>query len=573
MSPPQCVNFLKPTHVAPTPVQFHETPDPLRSMNSRASFYSDLGSPISIESYGDLSPIPPSPPSDRDSDCEYGIIRRNISVGPVPTPRGSTEENSLSGRSDRNPHMAIYYENDEEDRFMFGIDGESDASGFQLGCVMSPIRTTHVDPSNKIHSLTEEEDPSMRFNVDRTWKSGQIDPPARTANSAMHQFFVILEMFAVRCAFDHLRRATNNDADAVCSLESSSSSSLRFERKRPMPLPGHRSQHNNAMNPYSGRSRLIHSTCGDRSRNRDLVVHRRVLEKVLRSWRDITVTAIKLRQKYLLMMIVNRWKLFADECIDLRQKMYAALLHWANVRMKRSFAVIKLHSKRSKEEKRQRTRKLVGLSNERDASCIDATLRFDTPSVLKNNFLNEYRGPAVPSVSHPDYRFSLPRNWIGNIRSPLLQSGSISTLTSMRQSYPTVQRDFCAQTTQTLRPSTFASTNCHSVAMPSSFLSNDRHAFVMAGSRQRFTYGIGQPKSENLFLPNSQASVLGPNLQKHAAAPFFFGQVGSSVRSIKDYHQERFLTASVLDEMISMVEHRHLTAAAGAFFHHYNYRV
>lgn len=537
------------------------------SMNSRASFYSDPGSPMSIESYGDLSAIPPSPPSDRDSDCEYGIIRRNISVGPVPTPRGSTEENSLSGRSDRNPHMAIYYENDEEDRFMFLIDGESDASGeIQLGCVISPIRTTHVDPSNKTDSFTEEEDPSMRFNVDRTWKSEQIDPPAINANSAMHQFFVILEMFAVRCAFDHLRRATDNDEDAVCSLETSSSSSLRFERKRPIPLPGHRSPLNTAMNPYSGRSRLIHSTCGDRSRNQALVVHRRVLEKVLRSWRDITITALKLRQKYFLMMIVNRWKLFADECIDLRQKMYTALLHWANTRMKRSFAVIKLHSKRSKEEKRQRTRKLVGLSNERDAFCNDATLRFDT-SDLKNNFLNEYRVPAVPSVSHPDYRFSLPRNWIGNIRSPLLQSGSISTLTSMRQSYPTLQRDFCAQTAQTLRPPTFASTNCHSVVMPSSFLSNDRHASVMAGSRQRFTYGIGQPKSGNLFLPNSQASLL-ENLPQ-----FFFGQVGSSVRSIKDYHQERFLTASVLDEMISMVEHRHLAAAAGAFFHRNNYRV
>jgi len=214
------------------------------------------------------------------------------------------------------------------------------------------------------------------------------------------------------------------------------------------------------------------------------------------------------------------------------------------------------------------------LSNERDASCIDASLRFDIPSDLKSIFFNEYRGPAVPSVSHPDYHFSLPRNWFGNIRSPLLQSGSISTLTSsMRQSYPTLQRDFRAQTAHTLRPPTFASTNCYSVVMPSSCLSNDRHASVMAGSRQRFTYGIGQPKSGNLFLPNSQASVLGPNQQKHADAPFCFGQVGSSVRSLKDYHQERFLTASIIDEMISMVEHRHLTATARAFYHHNNYRV
>jgi hypothetical protein len=512
--------------------------NPSRSMCSRASFYSDLGSPMSIESCGDLSVIPPPPPSDRDSDCDDGIIRCNISVGPVPTSRGSKEENSLSGS----------YTDEDESYASYEI---------QLDCVMSPIRTTHVDPSNITDTLTKKEDPLMRSNIDRTWKSERIDPPAR---NAMHQFFAILDMFAVRCAFDHMRRATNNDEESVCSLETSSSSTLRFEGKRTIPLPGHRSPLHTVRNPYSGRSRLIHSTYLPPYNAQVLVVHRRVLENVLRCWRDITVTALKLRQKYFLMIIVNRWKLYADECIDLRQKMYSALLHWANVRMKRSLAVLKLHSTRSKEEKRlatllQRTTKLVGLSNGRDASCIDASLRF--------------------SVSHPDYRFALPTNWFDNIRSPLLQSRSISALTSsMRQSYPTLQRDFHAQKAQTLRPPTFASTNCYSVVMPSSFLSNDRHASVMAGSRQRFTqHGIGQPKSGDLFLHNSQASVLGPNRQKHAAAPSCFGQVGSSVKGIKDYHHERFLIASVLDEMISMVEHRNLTAAAGAFFYHNNYRV
>jgi hypothetical protein len=531
---------------------------------------------MSIESYGDLSAIPPPPPSyDGDSDNEKN--RCNISVGPC----GSKEENSLSDRSDSKSQRDVYYEDDEEDRFMFGcsydehvlgIDGDSDASGeIQLDCVMSPIWTTTVDPSNKTYSFPKKEDPLMHSNIDRPWRTSErIDPPARNteANGAMHQcfvFFGILEIFALRCAFDHLRQG-----------------SLETERKPPITFPGYRSPLH-VMNPHSGRSQRVHSTytLTYQRRNQALLVHRRVLEKVLRSWQVITVTALKLRQNFFLMMIVNRWKLYADECLDLRQKRYTALIHWAKVRCKKSFAVLKLHAKQSKDEKRlatvlQRKSILVGLSNARDASCIDASLRLGTTSDPRSKFLNEYRGPAVPSVpkaapkGHPDHRVSLARNWFDNNRSPFLQSGPISTLTSsMRRSSPSLLRDFRAQTAQTLRPPKFAFTNYCSVGMPSPFLtssdSNNRQASVIAGSSQRFTHRIGQPKPGILFLRNTQ----GPTQQ---AAPSCFGKVQSSARSMKDYYHERFLIASVLDDMISMIEHRHMSAAAGASFRHNNHR-
>ena len=80
-----------------------------------------------------------------------------------------------------------------------------------------------------------------------------------------------------------------------------------------------------------------------------MIVHRRILGKSLHSWREATRASLDLRQKYFLMMIFNRWKYYTDECIDLRQMRYVALIHWAAVKCKKSFAALKLNAKQNKE--------------------------------------------------------------------------------------------------------------------------------------------------------------------------------------------------------------------------------
>jgi hypothetical protein len=548
--------------------------------NARAYCDSDLGSPVlSVESYGDLSDIYPPPSSNGyDSDCDDGDVHCNISDDDsnidcfeLVEPRcGSSEEKSLyDDSSDSNPQRARLYDDCSYDKYVLCEDDESDASGeIQLDCGMSvdpslssrlcqlmkeseelppppPLNERmHIDPSNKSDRV-HFKDPLIRF---RYWKSERIDPPEQNAaaNSSMHQFFVILEIFALRCAFDHLRQANNNAKEEVapCAIE-----------------------------------RLDCNV--DQRRNQGLLVRRRVLEKALQSWRGITATSMKLRQKYFLMMIVNRWRIYVDECIDLRQKRYAALLHWATVRFKKSFAVLKSHAKQSKEEKKF---KYVGLRNEKEISGIGHSLRLVTPAMLHSkskysSISSSGRNSAgsdhwlrassvhransdapVPSVSMavpkslPDYRISSSGNWLDDTRSAFLQCRSKQLSPSF------LQTDFHAQTAQLPRP-TIASTK-YSVGMPSPFLSslvsNDRHAYVMAGSRQRFggnsmvlDHGIDQPTSWHF------SSVLGPTSQhRRAAAQFLFCQVGS--------YQERFITASVLDGMISIVERRHSTDAARA---------
>lgn len=82
---------------------------------------------------------------------------------------------------------------------------------------------------------------------------------------------------------------------------------------------------------------------------RALMVHRRILEKSLHSWREVTKAALEFRQKYFLMMIFNRWKCYTDECIDLRQMRYIALIHWASVKCKKTFVALKINATRNKE--------------------------------------------------------------------------------------------------------------------------------------------------------------------------------------------------------------------------------
>jgi hypothetical protein len=457
-------------------------------MNSRACFDSDSGSPVSIESYGHLSDILPSPLSKRcESDRNDGKIRRKVinddssfncskCVEPVSTLCGSNEADFLFGAvdyDDDNPEMLVFNYGCDEN--MFWINGDTDPSDeIQLGRGM---RSNRVHTLQMVDPLIKKEDPV------RSRKSDRIDPPTKITNSFAKiitlRFFVILEVFALRCAFDHLRRATYRNFKNLSKL--SRSSSLRFEQKQ-MEASFYNAPHIIKRMGYSV----------DQRRNRVLLV------KTLRSWRAIAVTASKLRQKYYIMMIVNRWKLYTDECIDLRRKRDISLLHWATSICKKSFDVLKLHAINCKGERRlaialQNKVRRVRLSCERDAS-----LRFDAPSM-------------------PDSKFKVnPREVLSENLVPLARNYWFDSSTSTSNT----RRNFLSQHSQ---PSPFLLSS----------LPSDKLTAVLAG--------IGKPRSR-IFLG---------------------GQADSSVKNTKDYYQVRFLTASVVDDMISIIEHRDSAAGTG----------
>ena len=416
--------------------------------------------------------------------------------------------------------------------------------------------------------------------------------PARisSATTAMHHlhtlqtFVVILEAFGLRCAFDHWMRGRNDEEDEqYCSSNNSSIST-------PIVLDDSMDSHveedgcdNHIMDHSSISSsseillnylflkeslesnmdqRINHARAFDvmdrvlstasirgalfnwsesskrisrieRLRLRCKIRRHRTLEKVLRSWRDATQTTLKRRQKYFLMALFNRWQLYTDECIEIRQKRDTALLHWATFKIKKAFVILKLHAKQSQiareEERRldaslQSSSNRVGLTNEMDALRKH---RFGAPSAL-----NCYRGPTLPTVQMslpsrriPDYRASSTRNWFDSIRPT----------SSMRQISPPIRREFTTQSS--VRPTKFYSEGMTSPFTSQSSVSCERQTSAMAGSNSYFAQDIDPTTSrQNFHLTfNSSANCLG-------------------------FH-ERFITSCILDEMIAIVEHKHSTAA------------
>lgn len=70
-----------------------------------------------------------------------------------------------------------------------------------------------------------------------------------------------------------------------------------------------------------------------------------LLSQCLESWRGFTADAVNRRLRYFLMVIINRWRIYTEECIAERQQRYTALLHWAANLSRKAFVSLKLHSK------------------------------------------------------------------------------------------------------------------------------------------------------------------------------------------------------------------------------------
>ena len=494
----------------------------------------------------DLSDIPPPPQSDGfdSDDCDAVHTVCNISCGisnagdqnnSVDSNDDSVEsvESVISTRcksrdeTDNDPQMINYFENDGD----YDYDGSA---------------------SDVLSDYSIEEDDFLNSPRHRQ----AVDPPARnsSATTAMHHlhtlqtFVVILQAFGLRCAFDHWMRGKNDDEDGQYnssistprllddSLDShveedggdnhimdhlsiSSSSEillnemlLKESLESNMIHVGFQAQAFDVMDRVLSTATIRGALCvWSESSKRISRIERlrlqckmveaqaflrrhRTLEKVLRSWRDATLLTLKRRQKYFLMALFNRWQLYTDECIEIRQKRDTALLHWATFKIKKAFVILKLHAKQSqiaREEERRLDASLqpnnrVGLTNEMDALRKH---RFGAPSAL-----NCYRGPTLPTVHMslpsrriPGYRATTTRNWFDSIRPN----------SSIRQISPPLRKEFTTQSS--VRPTKFYSEGMTSPFTSQPSVSCERLTSAMAGSNSYFAHDIDPTTSRQNF--------------------------------------------------------------------------
>lgn len=86
-------------------------------------------------------------------------------------------------------------------------------------------------------------------------------------------------------------------------------------------------------------------------KNHVTLIQRRLLKRTVCSWRECTINLIARRQKSFLIMIINRWRIYTEDCAELRLNKRIALMHWASSMCAKGIVGLKLHAKNSKEKR------------------------------------------------------------------------------------------------------------------------------------------------------------------------------------------------------------------------------
>ena len=136
----------------------------------------------------------------------------------------------------------------------------------------------------------------------------------------------------------------------------------------------------------------------------------RLAKQCLYSWKVYTMKRINRRRECFLMMIFNRWRLWAEENIEDRRKHQDALMHWATAYLAKSFRGLREIVQQSKENRRS----------------YSYTNRLLSPSVkartsLRDPFSISYRSPErsmiLNRIPDPVHRFSLTQSQSGRRHS------------------------------------------------------------------------------------------------------------------------------------------------------------
>lgn len=290
-----------------------------------------------------------------------------------------------------------------------------------------------------------------------------------------------------------------------------------------------------------------------------LMVHRRLLEKSVQTWRKATRAALDRRQKYFLMMIFNRWKYYTDECIELRHMRYRALIHWATVKCKKAFAALKLNAEQNKDAKMVTTFGSIYGST--------AAMRFKRlpNSCSRNTLVQHVFHPSDPmtyastTAVNGQFHGNTGRKdmfWSDDVKGTYHKPGSISPPSFSRRTIPSHNHYSLHGShggdDRGRRSSANATTGYFSNGMPlpifPSSISHERHTDTISGILQSPSHYLGLARSEN-SLSRTQPRHYAVRSSEEVGVTIPLRK--PALRSTCD-----FIIANVLDEMIAKVERR-----------------
>ena len=354
-------------------------------------------SPSSVES--DESDLPPPPPPQED----VGSPSSFTSLSPRPNNNASTREDrttqSHKYKNSQSSHRREDSAGDDQERGRDSDDCHSEDGKRDDDSTLFPesIRlhyssissedfydlgtssSNHFDRSHVISTSSSVRTRLQPTNTSLVSISTKLDPPARV-NDALQTCLSILNLFGLRCAFDHWRREViyedeirscsssilTADSIEVTSMSSqihSIPSSEHELNNLELNLGGALStieqlvlksvknsafstlkSHMHAKRRFNKALVLLHNVIQQATVRHALYIwantvweqsmletrDQRLLKKAFDLWRMLKLETEEMRQRLWQMTIFNRWRLITDESIELRQKEYMSLVHWAN---------------------------------------------------------------------------------------------------------------------------------------------------------------------------------------------------------------------------------------------------
>ena len=258
----------------------------------------------------------------------------------------------------------------------------------------------------------------------------------------------------------------------------------------------------------------------------------KLMKHCLSMWKVFTTGVITRREKCFLMMLFNRWRLYAEEMIDERKQDYEALLHWATHLMSKAFHGLRVISKEAK----MSSYSFSSFSSPL-AGRISNTSR-KRPDWISYRPTSIYRSPQRSTLScrtpDPMSRFtSTQSRSLGSLGKTAMGYGSTSSYQDPRQSKNGPYR---ASTTFNLLTDDFNGQSIVGDALSPQWLSKVRRSIPRSSFSRNFT-----EKTNN---------TTNPLLNFHYSMP----NPSVSVRENEALFKDKKEIANVLDTMVSIVE-------------------
>lgn len=283
------------------------------------------------ESFTYLSPVsssdsdvpPPPPPTSDESDSSFSTFAEQVSSSSFDINDGIDYGGKTNSPLDDLALIAV-------ERRDCVDDGTAATRGNDDLCSRASINSRHFDDVEVIDALALLEGYEEDFNDDY-----EESIEAESSNNLMNSFVAILGRFALRCSFDHWR----------CVVEKETEKHKQVLRGQACSLFLQMSKRATARHSFLQFKRVVWQE------NVIGAIRERKVGNIFRCWRD-AAEAINVRRKgFFLMMIFNRWRGLTEEKVSTRQKKYAALMHWAQVLMRKSFSALTLHVASQREER------------------------------------------------------------------------------------------------------------------------------------------------------------------------------------------------------------------------------